>query len=113
MVVTAGEEPERRVAAALRAQATGVGHPLASRPAAPAAPSSGVPSPGAPPPAGAAATDRADRTAAAAGRATTGLRSALAGSRVTLALVLLGGLVLGTALALLSLVAPGVLPPLG
>ncbi len=38
---------------------------------------------------------------------------ALASTRLTLLLALLGGVVLGIALALLSLLVPGALPPLG
>ena len=42
-----------------------------------------------------------------------GLWSALLSSRLPLLLALLGGIVVGIALALLSLLAPGVLPTLG
>jgi hypothetical protein len=75
------------------------------------------------------ATDESERRlaealqarATGAGRGTTGptgpprraaVRSGTS-TRTALLLALLGGAVLGTALALLSLLAPGVLPPLG
>jgi hypothetical protein len=74
--VTATDEPERRLAEALRARASGA----ANGPARPA------------------------RRAAARSGTSTG---------AALLLVLLGGAVLGTLLALVSLLAPGVLPPLG
>jgi hypothetical protein len=75
------------------------------------------------------ATDESERRlaealqarATGAGRGTTGAtgpprRAAVrsgTSTRTALLLALLGGAVLGTALALLSLLAPGVLPPLG
>jgi hypothetical protein len=74
--VTTSDEPERRVAEALRAHASGAGRAGLARPALPA-PRSG-----------------------------TGVGTALL-------LTLLGGAVLGVALALISLLFPGVLPPLG
>ena len=91
--VTTGEDSERRLAEAMRAQAAGTGRPgfVGRNPSSIGGPpaSSAVPEP---PP---------------------GLWGALVGSRLPLLLALLGGIVLGVALALLSLLAPGVLPTLG
>jgi hypothetical protein len=76
--VPTSDEPERRVAEALRAHASGAGAGRAglARPTLPAA------------------------------RSGTGVGTALL-------LTLLGGAVLGVALALISILFPGVLPPLG
>jgi hypothetical protein len=83
--VTRSDDPERKLSEALRARATGAGMPLAGP----------VPT----------AVPRAARRAAVAPQGMS--------ARMSLALTLLGGLVLGAALALLSLWAPGLLPPLG
>ncbi len=83
--VSSSNESERRVAEALRAQATGAGRGGAAFPAphgaARSAPAADVPG----------------------GTAT----------RTALLIALLGGAVLGVVLALVSLLAPGALPPLG
>ncbi len=76
-VVTATDEPGRRLAEALQARATGAGGRGAPRPA-----------------------------------RTMPVRSGTS-TRTALLLALLGGVALGTVLALVSLLAPGVLPPLG
>ncbi len=109
MTVSTSEEAERKLAEAMRAQATGAGragfvgrnpHSLDEQP-------TGPPGPG--------GTGSAARPAG--GQPATGpavsFRDALASSRVSLLLALLGGVVLGVALALVSLLFPGVLPPLG
>jgi hypothetical protein len=82
--VSTGDEPERRLAEALRARATGAGRPGPLMPLMP--------------------------SAAAAGR-----RPASAGpSIVTILLIaLLVGAVLGSTLALISLLLPGLVPALG
>ena len=80
--MTSSEESERRLAEALRARATGAGHPGAVR----ARP--GIAQAERPEPAG-------------------------MGIRTALVLALLAGALLGTALALLSLLVPGLLPLLG
>ena len=77
--VPTSDEPERRVAEALRAHASGAGRAGLARPALPALPVT---------------------------RSATGVGTALL-------LALLGGAVLGVALGLISLLFPGVLPPLG
>jgi hypothetical protein len=93
MSVTTSGDSERRLAEAMRAQASGAGRPgfVGRNPGsiggAPA--STALPEP------------------------SSGLWSALLSSRLPLLLALLGGIVLGVALALLSLLAPGVLPTLG
>jgi hypothetical protein len=81
--VSTSDESERRVAEALRARAAG----------APGMPSPPMAGPGRPLP----------RQAPRSGTST----------RTALLIALLGGAVLGSALALLSLLAPGVLPALG
>lgn len=106
MSVATREESERRIAEAMRAQATGAGRPgFAGRPLGP------------PPvdPSAARAPARPSRPAPAppAPAQPIGLADALLSSRFPLLLALLGGVVLGVALALLSLLAPGVLPGLG
>jgi hypothetical protein len=113
MTVSTSEESERRLAEAMRAHASGVGRPgfVGRNPGSPAGhlggPTGANPAPPQPwsgPGGAAAGTD-------AQGRA--GVWRALVDARLTLLLALLGGAVLGIALALLSLLAPGVLPPLG
>lgn len=95
MSVSTSEESERRLAEAMRAQAAGAGRPgFVGR-----HPDSLTSTGGAPPP--------------APPEPPWGLWSALVSSRLPLLLALLGGVVLGVALALLSLLAPGVLPALG
>jgi hypothetical protein len=112
MSVSTSEESERRLAEALRAQATGVGRPgfagrdLAPPDARPTAGAAAGPGGVTPAPAGSAVPRRRPAPEA-------GLRATLVSSRFPLLLVLLGGIVLGVALALLSLLAPGVLPVLG
>jgi hypothetical protein len=142
MSVSTSEESERRLAEAMRAQASGAGRPgfVGRNPGSlgPSAPgnaaSSAGPAPARTPGTAAAGTSApwtsAPRTSspwtseprAAAPRAAApgvgtaqppGLWAALVSSRFPLLLALLGGVVLGVALALLSLFAPGVLPPLG
>ena len=107
MAVSTSEESERRLAEAMRAHATGVGRPgfvgrhpgWTADPVGPAA----APAPRSHP----------DGWSAAAAPSRSGLRAALAGSWIPLLWALLGGVVVGIALALLSLLAPGFLPPLG
>jgi hypothetical protein len=81
--VSTSDESERRVAEALRARAAGAGSPVMSSPG-----------PGRPP-----LPRQAPRTGT--------------GALTALLLALLGGAVLGCALALLSLFVPGALPALG
>lgn len=96
MSVSGSEESERRLTEAMRAQAAGAGRPgFVGR-----NPSLGQP--------GHAAGRVADQ-----GGPTAGLWAAVLDSRVPLLLALLGGVLLGVTLALLSLLAPGVLPALG
>ena len=108
MSVSTSEESERRLAEAMRAQATGVGRPgfVGRNPGRSASAATDPPAP-----------DRPRRPAAAAGRRRaeqpSGLWAALVQLRFPLLLALLGGIVLGVALALLSLLAPGCCPPLG
>jgi hypothetical protein len=115
MTVSTSEESERRLGEAMRAHASGAGRPgfvgrnpgpLAEHPAAPTGPRAGqaAPSHAAAVRPGAAAAGREHRPQ---------LMVALASTRLTLLLALLGGVVLGIALALLSLLVPGALPPLG
>lgn len=85
--MTAGGEPEQRVADALRARATGAGQALPGRAVAPATRRSRRSRRSEPPP---------------------GL-----GTGAALMITLLAGAVLGMAAALLSLLVPGALPPLG
>jgi len=82
--MTAGGEPEQRVADALRARATGAGQAVASRAVAPA-------------------TRRSRRSVPPSGL----------GTGAALMITLLAGAVLGMAVALLSLLVPGALPSLG
>jgi hypothetical protein len=116
MSVSTSEESERRLAEAMRAQASGLGRPgfvgrnpgtLGPNAAGPTGP---VGSPAvvrrAPAPSGWA-------DAAGLDAESPGLWAALVSTRYPLLLALLGGVVLGVALALLSLLAPGVLPTLG
>jgi hypothetical protein len=114
MTVSTSEESERRLGEAMRAHASGAGRPgfvgrnpgpLAEHPAAPTGPRAGQAAP---------SHAAAIRPGAAAGREhRPRLMVALASTRLTLLLALLGGVVLGIALALLSLLVPGALPPLG
>jgi len=120
MSVSTSEESERRLAEAMRAQATGVGRPgfvgrnpgsLGAPPGPPNGPYGG--------PAGAAGQRfTSGGWSASAARAQPvehpqPLWAAIASSRLALLLALVGGVVLGVALALLSLLVPGALPPLG
>lgn len=82
--MTAGGEPEQRVADALRARATGAGQAVPGRAVAPT-------------------TRRSRRSVPSSGL----------GVGAALMITLLAGAVLGTAVALLSLLVPGALPPLG
>jgi hypothetical protein len=112
MSVATSEESERRLAEAMRAHASGAGHAgFAGWPPAPVdhvrPPAAPAPAPGPAPRLPAAQPE----TPRAAGRSELG--AAIAGSRLALLVALLAGAVLGVALALLSLLAPGVLPPLG
>ena len=90
--MTRSGDPEQRIADALRARSTGAGRggppPLAGPPAAPPVP------------------PRPPSLWAEAGLDTTGTRLALGAA-------LAGGILLGVIFAVLSLVEPGVLPPLG
>jgi hypothetical protein len=110
MSVSTSEESERRLAEAMRAQATGagragfVGRNPGTLGAYPTAPTGPVRTP--------APTGRAGGADVGAEQRP-GLWAALVSTRLPLLLALLGGVVLGIALALLSLFAPGVLPPLG
>jgi hypothetical protein len=114
MSVATSEESERRLAEAMRAHASGAGHAgFAGWPPAPVdhvrPPAAPAPAPGpGPAPRLPAAQPEVPR---AAGRSELG--AAIAGSRLALLVALLAGVVLGVALALLSLLAPGVLPTLG
>ncbi len=108
MTVSTSEESERRLAEAMRAHASGVGRPgFVSRNPAPLA---GQP-PVQPPFVGGG--DPVDGPGTGVTRGRSAVWTALAEARLTLLLALLAGAVLGVALALLSLLAPGVLPPLG
>jgi len=111
MSVSTSEESERRLAEAMRAQATGVGRPgfVGRNPGSLGSPPTG---PVRTPETATAAPAWAPASAARTGPPR-GLWVALASSRFPLLLALLAGVVLGIALALLSLLAPGALPPLG
>jgi hypothetical protein len=112
MSVATSEESERRLAEAMRAHASGAGH--AGFAGWPPAPADHVRPPAAPGPTpGTAARSPVAQPEAPRAAGRSGLGAAIAGSRFALLLALLGGVVLGIALALLSLLAPGVLPPLG
>jgi hypothetical protein len=95
MSVATSEESERRLTEAMRAHASGVGHPgfVGHRGGSPVA--------------------HSDAPAPAATPARSGFLAELARSRVPLLLALLSGIVLGVALAVLSLLTTGVLPALG
>jgi hypothetical protein len=108
MTVSTSEESERRLAEAMRAHATGVGRPgfVGRHPGWTADP---IAPPAAPAPR--SHPDGWSPAAPVAGRS--GLRAALLSTRIPLLWALLGGIVVGIALALLSLLVPGFLPPLG
>lgn len=113
MSVSTREESERRLAEAMRAQAIGAGRAgFAGR--APAKPERTTdpihPLVPARPPAPAIPAHRAPTTEPGPA---TGRWQVLTAARVPLLFALVGGVVLGIALALLSLLAPGVLPALG
>jgi ABC-type nitrate/sulfonate/bicarbonate transport system permease component len=112
MTVSTSEESERRLAEAMRAQAAGVGRPgfvgrhpgsWEARSGTPARPPDVQPAP--------VGRDRSEPAAAGEGRSA--LWAALVDTRFALLLALLGGVLLGVALGLLSLLVPGVLPTLG
>ena len=122
--VSTSEESERRLAEAMRAQAgrsgRGAGRPPAATRARPAAaPGRPAPapvgSPGSPRRSGAPRLGPAGPTPRASTRSHRLWAAAFLDARLRVALLigLLGGVVLGVALALLSLLAPGVLPALG
>ena len=96
--VTATDESERRLAEALQARVTGAGRGTTG--------ATGICMNVVEIGAGQGATGQTGPPRRAAVRSGTSARTALL-------LALLGGAVLGTALALVSLLAPGVLPPLG
>lgn len=111
MSVSTREESERRLAEAMRAQAIGAGRPgfvgrtpvvSRSAPTDPIGPTVPVPPPLPTP-----------RAVSAEPEPAPGLWQMLRDTRLALLFALLGGVVLGVALALFSLLAPGVVPGLG
>lgn len=98
MTVSTSEESERRIAEALRARATGAGRPVPLAGYTTAGPSEA-------PAEHASAED--DRGVAEE------LRAALAAARMVLLYALLGGILLGVVLALVSVLAPGSFPSFG
>jgi hypothetical protein len=116
MSVSTSEESERRLAEAMRAQASGLGRPgfVGRNPGTLGADAAGPTGPvSSPALAGRAAARTGWADGAGLGAESPGLWAALVSTRYPLLLALLGGVVLGVALALLSLLAPGVLPTLG
>lgn len=133
MPVATRDEAERRLAEAMRAQAIGAGRPgfvgrnpstLGAPPTDPIRPHGpAVTRPPVQGPANQAATGHATGAAAPAAQpwagsagvpaGPPGLWAVLVSTRFPLLLALLGGVVLGIALALLSLLVPGALPTLG
>jgi hypothetical protein len=116
MSVSTSEESERRLAEAMRAQASGLGRPgfVGRNPGTLGANAAGPTSPvGSPAVAGRAHPASGWAGAGGLDAESPGFWAALVSTRYPLLLALLGGVVLGVALALLSLLAPGVLPTLG